>query len=139
MAVHPNSGSVIGFQELLNSENAPNESELLSATTKARPLIDCIMRDDARQLEQFLAETRSPVDNTMALKARIKYFLMDRFHAINHKCGLGNRPDAPLNRRGLSSPNATRAESVFTQFRNYRHRDTMRRRRNTGKKAHLNK
>ena len=152
MAVHPNSGNVLGFLELLNSENAADKIELLAAITQARPQIDCIIHDDACHLEQqVFAETRNNAANIMVIRAKIRYFILDRFHARNHKCGPRNRPDTPANQTRLSSVNTSRAESVFAWFRNYHHCNTMRRknflfflqemcrRHNCGKKAYLNK
>ena len=101
-AAHPNFGDVFGFLEPLLGGNPASKIQLLPAIAEARPQIACVIHDTARHLEQQVsAGTRNDVGSTMVIWAKIRCFVLDRFHAGSHECGLENRPETSANQKRL--------------------------------------
>ena len=129
MAVHPGTGDILGMKELVNSETADEKVTLLAAVLRRHPDIDCLIHDDACHFQDQV-EKRAAAGNpeAMLIKGRTRYYILDRFHERNHKCGARNRPSTARNAARVKNINTSRAESVFSWFRNYHHCNTMSRR-----------
>ena len=112
MAVHPDSGLIIGVQEMIHPENNDLAVGMLEDAAELLPALDCIIYDRMCCALQAVRKSDMLKD--------IKYFCVDKFHAHGHAktCPCSPLVHKKLNKR-LREVNTCAAEQTFAWFRNY--------------------
>ena len=112
MAVHPDSGLIIGVQEMIHPENNDLAVGMLEDAAELLPALDCIIYDRMCCALQAVRKSDMLKD--------IKYFCVDKFHAHGHAktCPCSPLVHKKLNKR-LREVNTSAAEQTFAWFRNY--------------------
>ncbi|CAE7706700.1 unnamed protein product [Symbiodinium sp. CCMP2592] len=112
MAIHPESGLIVGVQEMIHPENNDLAVRMLEDAAEILPVLDCIIYD--RMCCALQAVRRSD------MLRDIKYFCVDKFHAHGHgtTCPCSPLVHKKLDKR-LREVNTSVAEQTFAWFRNY--------------------
>ncbi|CAE7719899.1 unnamed protein product [Symbiodinium sp. CCMP2592] len=112
MAVHPESGIIVGLREMIDPENNAIAVDVLNDVADMLPNMDCVIYD--RMCSCVKAASKSDL-----LKG-VKYWCIDKFHAHGHsdQCVC-----SPLVHRRLATRlrevNTSIAEQTFRWFRGY--------------------
>ncbi|CAE7341852.1 unnamed protein product, partial [Symbiodinium sp. CCMP2456] len=112
LAVHPESGLIVGVQEMIHPENNDLAVGMLQDAAELLPALDCIIYDRMCCALQAVRKSDMLQD--------VKYFCVDKFHAHGHGT---NCPCSPLVHKKLDKRlrdvNTSVAEQTFASFRNY--------------------
>ena len=112
MVVSPSTMRVVGVSPIEQPENKAMVVKLFSDILPNFPKVDCLIYDRMCRI--------LPAMTTNTAFGKIKYFVVDRFHAKKHSADC---PCSPINvkrlGRRIKGVNTSACEQVFSWFRNY--------------------